>query len=146
MTGQFADRVKVTGTFVRFNASSNGDETEADTGSFASFAIGRFFAGLNETGISSAKNNTWRGGARAEVGIAENVDVFAGFDRDHRELDGTTLLTDIFLQTVNFGGADPKDVTTILNATSSMERNEDVVRAGLSARAIGPFALRAEVS
>jgi hypothetical protein len=146
VTSQFADRVKVTGNFVRFNASSNGDETEADTGSFASFALSRFFAGLNESARSSAKNDTWRAGARAEVGLADNVDVFAGFDRDHRDLDGSALLNDLFLQTVNFGGADPKDVTTILNSTSSMRRTEDVVRAGLSARAFGPFALRAEVS
>ena len=145
VTGQFADRIKLTGNFVRFNASSNGDETEAAAGSFVSFNISRFFAALNESARSQAKNNTWRAGARAEVGLAENVDVFAGFDREHRELDGTALLSDIFLQTVNFGGADPKDVTTILNATSSMERTEDNVRAGISARAIGPFAIRAEV-
>lgn len=145
ITGQFADRIKVTGNYVRFNADSSGNETEADAGSFASFAISRFFAGLTETATSRANNTTWRGGARAEVTIADSVDVFAGFDRDHRELDGTALLSDIFLQTVNFGGADPKDVTTILNASSSMARTEDVVRAGVSAKAIGPFAVRAEV-
>ncbi len=145
VTGQFADRVKVTGNFVRFNADSSGDESEADTGSFINFAISRFFAGLNETASSHAKNTTWRGGAKAEVGLADNVDVFAGFDREHRDLDGTALLNDLFLQTVNFGGADPKDVATVLNATSSMGRTEDNVRAGLSARAMGPFTLRAEV-
>jgi hypothetical protein len=146
ITGQFADRVKLTGNYVRFNADSNGSESEADAGSFASFAISRFFAGLNETATSNAKNTTWRGGARAEVTIADNVDVFAGFDRDHRELNGSALLNDLFIQTVNFGGADPRDVATVLNATSSMERNEEVVRAGVSARALGPFAVRAEVS
>jgi hypothetical protein len=144
VTGQFADRIKVTGNFVRFNADSSGDESEADTGSFVNFTISRFFAGLNETAASRAKNTTWRGGARAEMGIADDVDVFAGFDRDHRDLDGTALLNDIFLQTLNFGGADPKDITTILNASSSMERTEDNVRAGVSAKAIGPFAIRAE--
>lgn len=145
LTGQFADRVKVTGNFVRFNADSSGNENEADTGSFVSFAISRFFAGLNETATSRAKNSTWRGGARAEITLADNVDVFAGFDRDHRELEGSALINTIFLQTLNFGGADPRDVAAALSANSSMDRTEDVVRAGVSARAIGPFAVRAEV-
>jgi hypothetical protein len=145
VTGQFAERVKVIGNFVRFNADWNGNESEADTGSLVSFTINRFFAGLNETATSRVKNTTWRGGARAEITLADNVDVFAGFEREHRDLEGSALINDLFLQTLNFGGADPRDVTAALNANSSMERTEDVVRAGVSARAIGPFALRAEV-
>ena len=41
ITGQFADRIKVTGNYVRFNADSSGNETEADAGSFARIDIER---------------------------------------------------------------------------------------------------------
>src|SRR5262249_22046511 len=56
ITGAFDPRFKVVGNFVRFTAKSDGNESEADTGSFASFALGRFFNGLTESINDHAKN------------------------------------------------------------------------------------------
>ena len=119
VTGQVMKRVRLIGNYVRFAADSNGNETEAAAGSFTSFALSRFFSGLSESASSSAKNKTWRGGGRAEVTLAPNVDFLAGFQREHRELDGAALIDTLFLQSITFAGFDRKDIETVLKATSS---------------------------
>jgi hypothetical protein len=145
VTGLVARRVQLTGTFVRFAADADSNESESASGAFASFALGRFYRGLTGSIASSAQNDTWRGGARAEIEIRPNIDVSTGFGREHRELEGTALINAVFLQSITFAGADPRDLTTILQATSSVERDEDTFYVGASARSVGPFAFRAEV-
>lgn len=145
VTGQLGNRVRVMGDYVRFAADSSGDGSEDTSGSFVSFALSRFFNGLSETASSSAKNTTWRGGARAEVSLISNVVAFGGFRREHRDLEGSALIDTLYLQTLTFGGIDPRDLQLILNAHSSIERNEDVTDAGLAARSLGPFAVRVEL-
>jgi hypothetical protein len=144
ITGDVLKRVRLIGNYARFSAESNGSETESDAGSFASFAISRFYNGLSESASSNAKNTTWRGGGRAEVTLAPNVDLLAGFQKEHRELDGVALIDTVFLQSITFAGFDRRDVETILNATSAVDRDETYWNAAISARSIGPFALRAE--
>ena len=144
VTGQFAGRVRMTGTFVRFAADTDSSETESATGAFASFALGRFYNGLAGSLASSAQNDTWRGGARAEVELSRHVDISTGFAREHRELEGTALINILFLQSITFGGADPRDLATILQTTSSVDRDQDTFNVAASARAVGPFAFRAE--
>jgi hypothetical protein len=144
VTGQAGRRLRVTGNYVRFAADSTGDFSEAASGSFVSFALSRFFNGLTEAASSSARNTTWRGGGKAELELAEHLTAFGGYQKEQRELEGSMLLDSLYRQTFNFGGVDPRDVETVLNAKSSMTRNESVVNAGLSARALGPFAARIE--
>ena len=145
-TAQLTGRARVIGNYVRFAADSHGSESEDATGAFASFAISRFFNGFSEQADARAKNTTWRGGARAEVALTDKVDLFGGFQREHRALQGSALITDLFLQSVNFGGLDPRDVQTILSAHSALDRDEDVASIAVSARALGPFSLRAGLS
>ena len=141
--GQVVSRVKLIGDFVRFSADSKGNETENDTGSFASFAIGRFFNGISEDATSRAKNTTWRGGARAEVTLTDKLDLLAGYQREHRDLDGEALINTIYLQSTTFSGADLKDLPVLLNANNSMQRKEELLDVALQARSFGPFSFRA---
>jgi hypothetical protein len=144
VTGQVMQRVRLIGNYVRFAADSDGSESESASGTFTSFAISRFFSGISGSSTSNAKNTTWRGGGRAEISLAPNIDFLAGFQREHRQLDGTALIDTLFLQTITFAGFDRRDIETVLRAASSVDRDEDVLNAALSARSLGPFALRGE--
>lgn len=144
VTGRFANRVQATATYVRFAAESDSSEDESATGNFASFALGRFYRGLESSIASSAQNDTWRGGARVEATILPNVDVAAGFEREHSDITVFALVETLFLQSITFGGADPRDLATILDATSGVNREEDVFHLTAAARAVGPFSFRAE--
>jgi hypothetical protein len=144
ITGDVLKRLRLIGSYSRFSAESNGSENESAAGSFASFAISRFYNGLSESASSNAKNRTWRGGGRAEVTLAPNVDFLAGFQKEHRELDGVALIDTVFLQSITFAGFDRRDIETILHATSAVDRDETYWNAAISARSVGPFALRAE--
>jgi hypothetical protein len=144
VTGQLGKRVRVTGDYVRFAADSSGDLTESAAGSFVSLELSRFFDGLSTNASSSAKNTTWRGGGRAEFALTDAIVAFAGYQKEHRDLEGSALIDTLFLQTLTFGNVDPRDVEVILNARSSIARDETVASAGGAARAVGPFAVRVE--
>ncbi len=145
VTGAFDPRFKVIGNYVRFAAKSDGNGSETDAGSFASFELGRFFKALGESSENSAKNTTWRGGVRGELSIANNVDLLAGFQREHRNLEGSALINTLYIQSVTFGGADLRDLATVINSNNSLERHEDVGSLALSARP-GPWTLRVGAS
>jgi hypothetical protein len=144
ITGQAMNRLRLIGNYTRFAADSSGSENESAAGSFVSFGISRFFSGIAEQASSAAKNTTWRGGGRAEVTLYPNVDFIAGWQKEHRELNGSALVDTIFLQSITFDGFDKRNLATVLAATSSIDRNENVANAAVSARNLGPFALRAE--
>ena len=146
VTGQFTSRVRVIGNYVRFAANSDSNENESAAGALTSFAISRFFNGLSDQVDGRARNTTWRGGARAEIALTDKIDFLGSVQREHRALEGSALINDLFLQTVNFGGLDPRDVQVILDAHNSLERDEDVLSAAVSARALGPFSVRAGFS
>jgi hypothetical protein len=146
LAGQATSRIRLIGNFARFAAESDSDGTDDVTGSLASFTLSRFFNGISESSIARAKNNTWRGGARAEIVFNENIDATAGYRREHRQLDGSALIRTLYLQSITFGGADPRDVEVILNATNALQREEDVLDASVSVRPLTPISLRAGVS
>jgi len=145
VTGAFDPRFKVVGNFVRFTAKSDGNGFESDTGSFASFALGRFFNGLTESIDDHAKNTTWRGGLRGEISIANNVDLLGSFQREHRDLEGSALINTLYLQSITFGGADPRDIAAVIDSHNSLERREDVASVALSAHP-GPWTFRVGAS
>jgi hypothetical protein len=142
VTAQLHSRVRVIGNFVRFAADADGFEDESSAGSFASFALRRFFTGLDEQVSSRAKNTTWRGGARAEFSVNDKVELFVNAQRESRELDGNALVQSLYLQSITFGGVDRRDFEELLDATSSLGRDEDTLEAGFSARSLGPFSVR----
>ncbi|HEX6642398.1 MAG TPA: hypothetical protein VF215_14865, partial [Thermoanaerobaculia bacterium] len=146
ITGQATSRIRLIGNFARFAADSDTTGLDDATGSLASFALGRFFTGLTEQSTARAKNTTWRGGARAEIAFNDRIDLMAGYRREHRELDGSALIRTLYLQSVTFGGVDPRDVEVILRASNALEREEDVIDAAVSVRPFAPLALRAGIS
>ncbi|HEX7706912.1 MAG TPA: porin [Thermoanaerobaculia bacterium] len=146
VTTRLGSRVRLIGNYSRFSADADGQELESATGSFVSFARSRFFNGLDETISSRSKNQTWRGGARAEVALWNNIDLIAGWRTEQRELNGSALLNSLFRDSTNFSGVDRRDVQEIISADSSLDRDEDVAEIGFVARALGPFTLRATFS
>jgi hypothetical protein len=143
ITGRLGPRVKIIGSYQRASAEADTNESENLTGNLISFQISRFFAGLTETASTKSKATFWRGSGRAEVSIMDGVDLTAGYSRRHRYLDGFALVSDLYLNTVTFAGLDPPDVLVLLNAQNAMDRTDEVFDAAVSARGLGPLALRA---
>ena len=143
VTGRLGSRVKLIGSYQRASAEADTHESEGLTGNLISFEISRFFTGLTETASTESKATFWRGSGRAEIAISDSVDVTAGFARRHRYLDGFALVSTLYTNTVTFAGLDPPDILLLLQAQNAMDRTDDVFDVSLSARAVGPFALRA---
>jgi hypothetical protein len=142
VTGELTPRVRLIANYNRFAAETDDFESQSAAGSFLSRGIGRFFTGVEETVTGNAKNTTWRGGARAEVNLNRRLDLSAGYRTEARELSGSALINTLFRDTITFGGVDPRDVQQILQTRNSLDRDEDVFHLTLTARAIGPLAVR----
>ncbi|HMF08620.1 MAG TPA: hypothetical protein VKJ00_05750 [Thermoanaerobaculia bacterium] len=142
VTGQW-DRVRLTGSYQRASGETNTNQNEDLAGSLVSFELSRFFAGLNETASTKSQATFWTGGGRADVILTDAVDLSVGYTKRHRWLDGFALVSDLYLNTVTFAGQDPKNLMVLLEANTGMDRTDDVVDATVSARGLGPFALKA---
>jgi hypothetical protein len=143
VTGKLGKAVRLTGTYVRADAESEDSQTENLSGSLVSYEVLRFFKTLAETSASTSEALYWRGGVRADIRLARGFDVSAGYLRRSRELDGYSLVNDLWGQTTTFSGFDPRDVTTILESRTRMERVEDIWDVRASLKIAGPFSLRA---
>jgi hypothetical protein len=144
VTAQPLQRLRLVANYDRFTADADGLENETAAGSYVSFALGRFFGGRVEDIVSSARNTTWRSGIRGEYALTNHVSISAGAKRQHRELDGSALISTVFLQSITFGGVDPRDLERVLSTNNALERDEDVLSVGVIARALGPITLRGE--
>jgi hypothetical protein len=143
ITGRLGPRVKIIGSYQRASAEADTNESESLAGNLVSFEISRFFAGLTEAASTRSKATFWRGSGRAEFSLTDSVDLTAGYSRRHRYLDGFALVSDLFLNSVTFAGADPKNLLVLLQAQHAMDRTDNVFDVAVSARGLGPFSLRA---
>ncbi|MFZ5786137.1 MAG: hypothetical protein ACOY3Y_06815 [Acidobacteriota bacterium] len=134
VSGAFGRHIRVVGSYTRSDASSENSDFETLGGQFASFELARFFSGTDETMIGSSDSLNWRGEVRLEADLASWLDVSAGYTSSHRELDGVALVNTLYLDTVNFTGALPADVATVLDASTAWERDEDVAELRVTAR------------
>lgn len=141
VTGRFGSRVKLIAAYVRSAAESDVASKEDLTGSLVSFQLSRIFGGLSDTISSRARNIAWRGSGRVEANLADGIDLTAGWSKNHQELDGFALISDLYLQTVTFGGQDPRDLLAVIEAHTSVERTEEIVDVRVDARAFGPFSV-----
>jgi hypothetical protein len=136
-------RVKLIGSYVRANAEGDTGSDESLTGtSLVSYPLSRFFTGLTQSSSASSESKLWQGGGRIEMNVVDGVDLFAGFTRRHRELDGLALFNSLYSGTTNFAGRDPKDILLLLNTQTTLERTEDVFEVAAAARSLGPLSLR----
>ena len=130
----------------RSDADSDTKEVESAEGRFVSFAISRFFHGLDETSRTKADALAWNGRVRAEATLAERFDFVLAYGKRHRELDGVALVESLYTGTTNFSGVDPRDVLEELSAETSIERDDATAEITAVAREIGPMTFRAGYS
>jgi hypothetical protein len=135
-------RIKVIANYSRTSLDGEGPESETAVGSFVGFGIGSFFDRFTETVVSNPDNELTRYGARAEIGLTRNFEIVASYRTEDRELGGTALITTIFNNAVTFGGVNRGTITDIINAESSLNRQDDVFDIGLQGRAFGPLSFR----
>jgi len=141
VSGTVGSRVRLAATYVRADSDSDTSSDESSSGSLVSYRIARFFAGLDDTIASRTENPSWRGALRVGVDLSSKVALDAGYERRHRELQGWSLISSLYLDTTNFSGADPRDITQMVEISNGYERDEDLFDVTLRAAELGPFNL-----
>ncbi len=141
VTGRLADGVRLVASFTRADFNTDTTDQESAWGTLASFKLSRFYSGLSEAVQSRAESVDWQGNARIEATIVDGLDLTVGYTKRHRDLDGLGTIADLYINTVNFSGADPKNLSTLLGVQDAMERNENVAEFRLSSSNLGPLQL-----
>jgi hypothetical protein len=144
LTGRVTETSRFFVSYVR--ADYEGDTTMAEdlSGSLVSFQLSRFFQGLDQSVQSRTENPYWRGEARFEWDISDKVDMRVGYEMRDRQLQGWALISSLYLDTLNFGGFDPQDVATLVDAQTGYEREEGTANIRFDFRNLGAFSFWAE--
>ena len=142
VTGKLGSAIRLTGTYVRAKSEGEDDSSEELSGNLVSYEILRYFKTLAEQTAASSEALYWRGSIRADIHIASGLDLTTGYTRRNRELDGYGLVNDLYGSTTTFSGFDPKDVATILESNTRMEREEDIFDLRASLKIASPLTLK----
>jgi hypothetical protein len=135
--------LRLSGSYSRAKSGSDGAESESLEGNLVSFAISRFFAGLDETISQRSDSTQWRVNGRVDYQLAPGVDATASFTQKHREFDGFGLISTLFFDTENFSHFDPRNFQELISASNALERTEKIYDVIVSAHILGPIAIRA---
>jgi len=133
------DQVRILATYIHADASSEIAEDESYSGSFASYAINRFFNGASASVRSKTEAPSWRGNVRLEVELPADFELDLGYTRRNRKMDGNSLIETLYLDSVTFSNSDPRNYQDLINAESHMERDEDSIEAVATAHGIENF-------
>ncbi len=139
-----SDNVRLAGSFVRADAEGDTSLDEMLSGSLVSFQLSRFFQGLDQSIASRTENPYYRGEARFEFDLSQKAGLKVGYEIRDRELEGWAMVSSLFMDTLNFGGFDPRDIETLVEAESGYERQDSIGSLRFDLRDIGPFSLWAD--
>ena len=142
--GRFSEAIRLTASYVRADYESDTAGSELLSGSLVSFRLSRFFSGLDQSVSSRTESPSWRGEARLEFDLSREVRLDLGYEARERELEGWALISSLYLDTLNFSGADPQDISELIETSNGFEREDEVISARLNLRGVGPFILWAE--
>ena len=141
VSGTLTPGLRLVGSYVRADMKSATDDEVAGAGSLASFKLSRFYTGFTESVQARSESLNWRGEARVEWEPTDGLQLLAGYTKRHRDQDGWATIAEMYANTVNFSGADPKVINTMLTSNTAMERDENVLELKASTRNLGPVQL-----
>jgi hypothetical protein len=144
LRGRLGESVRLTASYVRADYDVDTTSSELLSGSLVSFQLSRFFSGLDQSISSRTESPSWRGEVRFEFDLSSAARLDLGYEVRDRDLEGWALISSLYLDTLNFSGADPRDITTLVEANNGYSREDQVASARLNLRGIGPFVMWAE--
>jgi hypothetical protein len=144
VSGGFGNRVRLDVSYVRADWEGDTLSDEAVVGSLVSFRIGRFFSALDQSISSRTENPSWRGAVQLGIDLSSKVALDLSYERRDRELEGWALISNLYLETLNFSGADPRDISELAEIHNGYQREDDIAELRLRVSDLGPVFLWAE--
>jgi hypothetical protein len=134
--------LQISGFYVRANATGDDSTADGASGSFASYAISRFFTGFSGNASTAPTSLTWRAGGRAEWHVMSGLDVSAGYTERDQTWDNRALLSELYTGTSTFTGFSLADFQALTTTQTNLENREKIADVQVSAKALGPFGIR----
>lgn len=144
LTGRINESARLVASYVRADYEGETQMEETLAGSLASFELFRFFQGLDQSVQSRTENPYWRGELRFDWNISRKVEMNIGYEARERTLDGWTMISSLYSDTLTFNGFDPQDISTLVEAQTGFNREDSVASVRFDFRDLGAFSLWAE--
>jgi hypothetical protein len=144
VTARASDHVRLIASYVKADSEGETSLDEMLSGSLVSFQLSRFFQGLDQTIESRTENPYSRGEARFEFDLSDKAGLKVGYQIRERELEGWAMVSSLFMDTLNFGGFDPRDIQVLVEAQSGYERKDKIADLRLDLRNLGAFSVWAD--
>jgi hypothetical protein len=139
--GQVSEVIDLAASFVYADGEGDGRTDDLLGGSLVSYQLNRYFQGLDDSVSQRTENPFWRGDARVGFRLGPKADLNLVFDSRHRELEGWALIRSLYLETLNFSGADASDIEQLVDIRNGYERDDTRVEAQFAAHGLGPFSV-----
>ncbi len=137
ITARASDQVRLIGSYVRAEAEGDTSMDEMLSGSLVSFQLSRFFQGLDQTIESRTENPYSRGEVRFEFDLSQKAGLKVGYQFRERELQGWAMVSSLFMDTLNFGGFDPRDIEVMVDSQSGYKREDSIANIRFDFRDLG---------
>ncbi len=141
VNGRFAGHGRVDLSYARADYDADTSVQESLTGSLVSYQILQYFQGLDDSVASHTSNPYWRGGLQVGWDFGDQLTVDVGYEKHHRELEGFTMISSLYLETMTFSGIDTGDVSRLVENRNRIERNDETVDVRVQVRDLGPLRL-----
>lgn len=145
-SGTLGPMFRLVGSYVRADNEVTFSDAENFGGSLASFDLSRFFQRFVGDTRSKVDAPDRRFDTRLEADLVPGLGIELGYTDRQRTQDGWSLLSGTYMQTVNYSGADLKDVQQLIESRSALERNGKTFEATLSSRDLGAVRLFATLA
>lgn len=129
VAGPLSRVVSVRASYVRAEAEGDTMSNEMVSGELVSFRIGRFFEGLDQSISSTTESPSWRGDVEFGFAISHSLNLDVGYEKRHRSMDGWSLISTMYRDTMTFGGLETEDVLDLVETSNSSLREEEHIDA-----------------
>jgi len=141
ISGQVIPEIQVKASYAHSDADGDTTLGETSMGSLASFAVSRFFSSLREDVRSSADSTFWRGDLGLAFDLSRNFTLDVNYQKRSMELDGWALVSDLYLDTMTFGGLSSGDITNLITIRNQSRRTQEIENFKLNVVNLGIFRL-----
>lgn len=139
--GMASEFISLDANFILADGEGDGMTDEILGGSLVSYQLNRYFEGREDSVSSRTENPFWRGDLRIGFRLSDHADLDVVADTRHRELEGWALVSSLYLETLNFSGANPEDIQLLTEIQNGYERDDTRLEAQFRARDLGPLSV-----
>ncbi len=131
----------MTGTYIHTGGNLDANDNENAAGNMVNFALGSFFSGLARSRRRAPGTRSGAGRCGPSTGSGKTSTSSPDGGRDHRDENGSSLISTLFAMRSPSGGSTP-NIQMSTSIYNHMVRDDEIWDASINIRRVGPVSIR----